>query len=196
MAVNLDPIALCEGDIVSKVLLHESSIERMRPRGRRDSARRVTKGVTVCFTPSDESGRVEHVECPLLDLSSSGLGLTYDKPIDVDRACEVAFQTVSHRLVRVHARVKRCIRIGENRFEVGLQFTHRITAEQQLIAKRRPGRDITIGSRMRPLVSTAPAIARGLGGGYAGPSDLDALVDGGQDLELKEDDLTPRAIDP
>lgn len=195
MSVNLDPIALVDGEISGKVLLHESSLDRSRPRGRRDSARRVSKGVTVCFTPSDESGRVEHVECPLVDLSSSGLGLTFDKPIDLDRACEIAFQTASHRLVRVHARVKRCMQVGENRYEVGLQFTHRLTAEQQKIVRRRPGRDITIGSRMRPLVSTAPVIARGLGGGYAGPSGHIDLHADGQELDLK-DDLTPRAIDP
>lgn len=196
MAVNLEPIALVDGEIVSKVVLHESSLDRSRPRGRRDSARRVTKGVTVCFTPQDESGRVEHVECPLVDLSSSGIGLVYDKPIDVDRACQVAFQTASHRLVRVHARVKRCICIGESRYEVGLRFTHRITAEQQLIVKRRPGRDITIGSRMRPLASTTPVVPRGMGGGYAGPSLPMSFADDEQNLELKVDDLTPRAIDP
>lgn len=195
MAVNLDPIALCEGDITSKVVLHESNIDRTRLRGRRDSARRVSKGVTVCFTPQDESGRVEHVECPLVDLSSSGLGLVYDKAIDAGRTCLIAFQTASHRLVRVHARVKRCISTGENRYEVGLRFTHRLTAEQQLIVKRRPGRDITVGSRMRPLIAAGPTITRGLGGGYAGPSAVDDPAEGSHDLELK-DDLTPRAIDP
>lgn len=195
MAVNLEPIALCEGEITSKVVLHESSLDRSRPRGRRDSARRVSKDVTVCFTPQDESGRVEHVECPLVDLSSSGVGLVYDKPIDVDRACDLAFQTASHRLVRVHARVKRCISISENRYEVGLRFTQRLTAEQQLIVKRRPGRDITIGSRMRPLAAAGPTITRGMGGGYAGPSSSNDPAAGDQNLELM-DDLTPRAIDP
>ena len=187
MAVNLDPIELYDGEIVSKVVLHESAREAAKTRGRRDSARRIAKGVTVCFTPQDESGRVEHAECPLVDLSSSGIGLVYDKEIDVDRACEIAYQTASHRLVRLHARVKRCICIGENRYELGLRFTHRITAEQQLIVKRRPGRDITIGSRMRQLVAVETPAARGPGGGYQAPTEIDEPRTVGDDepLELK-----------
>jgi len=187
MSVNLEPIELFDGEIVSKVILSESARESQRTRGRRDSARRAAKGVTVCFTPQDESGRVEHVECPLVDLSASGLGLVFDKAIDVDRACQIAYQTASHRLVRLNARVKRCVQVGDQRFEIGLRFTQRITAEQQLIVKRRPGRDITIGSRMRQLATGETHIVRGDAGGYRGPSvaELPSQPDDGEQGELR-----------
>jgi len=187
MAVNLEPIEMFDGEIVSKVILSESGLDAPRTRGRRDSARRIAKDVTVCFTPQDESGRIDHVECPLLDLSASGACLVFDKPIDVDRACQIAYQTASHRLVRLHARVKRCVAVGDNRYELGLRFTHRITAEQQLIVRRRPGRDINIGSRMRQLQSGEVRPARDAGG-YAGPGRFEVPpfpADGEASGELK-----------
>lgn len=154
MGVNLDSIPLEEGEILSHVILPDqnSAIQRdYHLRGHRDATRRRTEGATVCLTLQDQAGRVEHIECPVMDLSATGVGLVFDQEIEQGRSCQIAYQTASHRLVRLHATVKRCVQTGPGRFEIGLRFTHRLEADQLRIVRRRPGRDITIGARMRKL---------------------------------------------
>lgn len=145
-----DTIPLSEGELSGQVLTPE------RPglkaiRGRRSSSRHNCDNVHVCYSPTYKSGRVEHVECRVIDVSAAGISIEFDGPLEAGLLGRVSFRTEACRSVRVACKVCTCSELEDGLFAVGLQFSRRLQRPELRLAKRRAGREVAPGLRPRRL---------------------------------------------
>ncbi len=118
-------------------------------RSRRRTARRECERTFVCFTNTDAGGRVDHAECPVLNISGRGMALFYDRHVARGARVLVQYRTVSLSPVRLTATVKGCVLSTDGRYQVGLQFDRPLAAEEMRPARCLPGRDVAPGIRAR-----------------------------------------------
>ncbi|MFQ5429809.1 MAG: PilZ domain-containing protein [Phycisphaerae bacterium] len=160
------PIPLFDGEPCGARIIHEraggaagssapeSETAAATVRGRRKAVRRRCRGILVCFSPTDSSGRTEHVICPLIDLSRGGFCVEFDRPLAIGVRGAIAYRTVSHRPVNVSATVRHCAPLGGNRYRIGLKLARFLDGEELKPAHIRPGNDVAPGLRPRKLRPT------------------------------------------
>ena len=148
-----DSIPLVDDEPSGRVIFPDRHTDVAGPtlRGHRSTARHDRRGFHVCFMPQDATERVERVECPVLDVSSTGMALVFDHALRVGQTARVIYRTVAYHLVRVTCRVRRCQAQSDGLFHIGLQFTRTLRAEELRPLKHRPGRDLVPGLRARRL---------------------------------------------
>lgn len=147
-----DPIPLVEGEPCAAIILPpdgRTSANEPSVRGARDSVRHSYEGVSVCLSIQDGSGRVDHAECPVVDLSASGVGLLYDRRVEPGVTGHVSFRTIDQKPVRVACIIKRCRPIHDRLYELGIRFKRRLDRVEQRPQKLRPGRELASGIRPR-----------------------------------------------
>jgi len=149
-----EPIPLYEGELSGARIIPDRSSEAgetQTVRSRRKNPRKHCERVCVCFSPDDPSGRIEHVECPVLDLSAGGMAIEYDREFDVGVAGYVAYRTVSHQPVRINCTVRRCAAMENGHYLLGLKFDRQLRREELKPAKVIAGREVAPGIRTRKL---------------------------------------------
>lgn len=107
--------------------------------------------IQVCFSPCDPAGRVEHVACPVFNISRAGFAIEFDRPLAVGVAAHIAYQTVGHRPIRVSCSVRHCQPIGGGRYRLGIALDRFLDREERRPAKTIPGREVAPGIRVRAL---------------------------------------------
>ncbi len=159
-----EPIPLYDGELSGAKIIPEGAERVGQPpetRVKRQSPRHKFERVHVCFSPMYQSGRVEHVECPVIDMSESGLAIEYDRRLGKGITGHVSYRTISNQPVRVSCTVRRCAAMDNGHFEVGVQLNRRLRSEEMRPAKTRPGRELAAGVRARKLrvaVATSPPV--------------------------------------
>lgn len=151
-----EPIPLYEGESSNSKIVHEQPANAQAfishaARSKRSSVRKSCDRTKVCFSPQESLGRAEHVECPVIDLSATGLAVEFDKPLASGVSGHVAYWTVGHRPVRVSCTVRRCIPMDNGHFLIGLKLDRKLTLEEKKPAKTFGGREIAMGLRPRKL---------------------------------------------
>ncbi len=150
----LDPIPLEDaGPSGTKIVFQGDAGALGAPtvRSKRASVRKVCADVHVCLTIEMSLGRSEHVECPVIDMSSGGFALEFDRQVAAGTQGYIAYWTVSHRPVRLSRCVKRCSVLPNGRFCLGMKLNRRLDCEERRPAKTRPGREVALGMRPRKL---------------------------------------------
>lgn len=149
-----EPIPLYDGELSGAKIIPDGAKGVGQPtetRVKRQSPRHSFERVHVCFSPMYQSGRLEHVECPVIDLSESGLAIEYDRKLEKGVTGHISYRTISHQPVRVSCTVRRCAAMDNGHFEVGVQLNRRLRSEEMRPAKVRPGRELAAGVRARKL---------------------------------------------
>jgi hypothetical protein len=149
-----EPIPLYDGELSGSVIIPDGpsgALGTPTVRSRRVHKRRPGDGVCVCFSPTLFSGRVEHVECPVFNISAKGFAIEYDRKLEVGVTGYITYRTVSHQPVHVSCRVQRCSPLENGHFLVGLKLNRKLEIEETKPAKPRPGRDLAPGLRARKL---------------------------------------------
>ncbi|HVP12580.1 MAG TPA: PilZ domain-containing protein [Phycisphaerae bacterium] len=156
-----EPIPLWDGELSgAKIIFQERQLQgpssSQTVRGKRSSPRRAGEGIHVCYSPQVQLGRVEHVECPVIDMSVGGLAIEFDQRLSVGVMGYVAYWTMSRQPVRVSCTVTRCEALGNGRFRLGLKLDRKLNFEERRPARMRPGRDLMPGVHPRKLREPSP----------------------------------------
>ena len=120
-------------------------------RRKRRNPRRPSCGVLVCFSPRLAFGHVEHVLCPLHNISKGGVEIEYDREIETGSSASVSYLTISRRSVRITGTVRHCGAMDNGRFLVGVELSRFLDYEELKPAKALPGRDVAPDVRARKL---------------------------------------------
>jgi len=131
-------------------------------RCRRGSPRRACEHVHVCFTPHYSSGRIQHVECPAINISIRGFAIEFDEQVQKGTAGYLDYRTVSGRPVHVRCVVRRCAPLENGHYLLGLELDRKLQFDECKPARRGLGREIAPGMRPRKLrepsqVATEPS---------------------------------------
>lgn len=150
------PIPLYDGEPSGAKIIHVDTGEQGRVdtetmRGKRGFARHTPKGINICLTVEHKSGKVEHVECPVVNMSATGIAVEFDQRLETGVTGCVAYRTISHQPVRVSCRVQRCQGLDSGRFLLALTLYRALSVEERRPAKPRPGRELAPGLRPRKL---------------------------------------------
>lgn len=145
---NDDSIPLCEQSTARIPILHQSRSAAesgsARPiRGKRHDARHHVENVLVCFSSHDASGRLDHADCPLVDVSREGVALVCDRRVTVGSRCFVSYRTISQQPVHIGGVVKNCARIDAARYRIGLLLDRHLQQDELKPAKARAGRSVS-----------------------------------------------------
>ncbi len=149
-----EPIPLYDGEPSGAKIRHEtvgSSPSSPPLRCRRSNVRKECDQVSVCFSVQLALGRVDHVECPVFDVSVKGVAIEFDKKVEPGIRGYISFWTLGHRSVRVGGCVRRCKALQDGRFLLGIELDRKLAREERSPAKKRPGREIAMGMRPRKL---------------------------------------------
>ncbi len=163
--MDADTIPLYDGEPSGAKIIHEThrsesldghasteSAEAAGPlRHKRRTPRSECEHILVCFSPCDPSGRVEHVACPVFNISRGGFALEFDRALDVGVMGHISYLTVGHRPVRVSCSVRHCLAIGGGRYRLGIALDRYLDREERKPAKAIPGREVAPGIRTRVL---------------------------------------------
>jgi hypothetical protein len=158
LAMADETIPLWDGEPSDAEIIHphgSNGAATKAVRTRRRSPRRCYEGVHVCFSPDLPSGLLEHIECPVIDLSARGLAIEFDRRLEIGVTGYISYQTVSHQPVRVSCRVRRCSPLEDGHYRLGIRFDRNLRPEERMPAKVRPGREVSPGIRARKLRGAA-----------------------------------------
>jgi len=108
-------------------------------RGSRRNVRHELEGVKACLATHDASGRNEFADCPVVDISVSGIGLEFDRRLKSGLRCNISYRTRDHRTVHVGGTVRRCRQIEGGYFEIGIQFDRHLHKDEMQPARVLPG---------------------------------------------------------
>ena len=149
-----EPIPLWEGELSGATIRPETtgdSSQAQTIHGRRANPRRQLHGACVCFSPDLASGKTEHAECPVIDISAAGLAIEYDAEIDTGMAGIISYLTLSHRPMQLSCTVQNCVPLGNGHYLLGLKLDRRLTLEERQLTRSGPGRQVAPGVRTRKL---------------------------------------------
>ncbi|MFQ5502229.1 MAG: PilZ domain-containing protein [Phycisphaerae bacterium] len=163
--MDTDSIPLYDGEPSGAKIIHEThrsesfdgpasteSAETAGPlRHKRRTPRKDCSHIQVCFSPCDPSGRVEHVACPVFNISRGGFALEFDRALDVGVTGHISYLTAGHRPVRVSCSVRHCLAIGGGRYRLGISLDRYLDHEERRPAKKISGRDVAPSVRTRSL---------------------------------------------
>jgi hypothetical protein len=151
--MELDPIPLCDGEPSGSAVIPEKQSDHgeEKVRCRRRNPRKAFLRVRVCFSPEMESGRTEHVECPMLDLSPIGMAVEFDHHLTPGTRARISYSTISHQPVLISCTVRRCSRRDDGRYIVGLKLDRRLSVEECRPALSRQGRQVGVGVHVRKI---------------------------------------------
>ncbi|MCA9256449.1 MAG: PilZ domain-containing protein, partial [Phycisphaerales bacterium] len=153
-----DSIPLCEESDTSVPIIHYSQTVSTSSgeglRGKRHDTRRHMDNVLVCLSTHDASGRLDHVDCPLIDISNEGLAVYYDRRVTIGSRCFVSYRTISHQPVHVGGVVKNCARIDASKYRIGLLLDRRLQQDELKPSRARPGKSVSPVHHSRKMRSS------------------------------------------
>jgi hypothetical protein len=151
-----DAIPLYDGEPTGAKIIHqeqpsEGANTQSAVRSKRSSPRKACDRVHVCFSLQRQLGRVEHIECPVVNMSAGGFAIEFDEALAVGVTGHIAYWTISHRPVRVSCSVRRCQPLDHGRYLLGIRLDRKLDFEERRPARIRAGRDVAMGLRPRKL---------------------------------------------
>ena len=149
-----DTIPLYDGELSGHVILPErgsSSVETPAPRARRMSPRKDCENVHVCFSLEPESGLCDNAECPLVNISASGMEIEYDKSLRKGVSGHVSYYTISRIPVNIGCTVRHCLPLDNGHFLIGLRLNRSLIVEERRPMRIGPGRIVSPHLRARNL---------------------------------------------
>lgn len=151
-----EPIPLYDGEPSGATIIPEGGAttndhQTPPPRPKRRNPRRPCCSILVCFSPRLASGRVEHVLCPLCNISKGGVEIEYDGEVATGTSASVSYHTASRRCVRVTGTVRHCCEMDNGRFRIGIELNRFLDYEEIKPAKALSGREVAPGVRARKL---------------------------------------------
>lgn len=163
--MNDEPIPLYDGEPLATEIIHHvctpGGVSSQGVRPKRTKARTPTEKVHICFSPLLPEGHVDHVECPVVDMATDGIGVEYDRELKAGVTGHVAYRTVGRDSVRVSCHVGRCVPMDNGHFLIGLKLDRELRPEERKPAKVGAGREIAAGIRPRKLSdATTPVEAQ------------------------------------
>lgn len=132
-------------------------------RHRRQASRKAAENVEVCLSAHDASGRTDHCECPLLDISAGGAAVLFDRVVIPGSRCYVSYRSVSRQPVNVGGTARNCERMGPKQYRIGIKFDRSLAKEEQRAAKRRIGKSVSPihqARRLRTMGDESPTAVR------------------------------------
>ena len=168
-------------------------------RGSRRNARHDLDGIKVCLATHDASGRVEFTDCPVVDISVSGMGLEFDRRIKTGLHCNISYRTRDRSTVHVGGVIRRCLQIGVGRFQLGIQFDRHLNKPELLPARVIAGAPASPLQRGRQLRSTTGSEIVDPSGGFSKPLIIEPTAAGSDEAlgvsdETQSDDATSAII--
>lgn len=118
---------------------------------KRAHARHECASVSICLTIEHQSGKVEHVECPVVNASAGGFAVLYDAVLKKGSRGKVSYRSATGRPVNVACTVRHCASVGEGRYRLGLQLDRPLKFEEARPARTGMGREVSPGLRPRKL---------------------------------------------
>lgn len=154
-----DSIPLYDGPPTGARILHyekqvegsSESADTAAVRTKRREARKHLERVEICLGVQDASGRAEFVDCPVLDISSGGTAVDFDRKVTVGSRCTVSYRTLAYSTVNVGGFIRSCRRIGSGEYRLGIEFDRHLSKEEQRPAHVVPGRAASPLTRSRKL---------------------------------------------
>lgn len=146
-------IPLYDGELSASAIVHEPEpAQESHPvRGRRAAPRKVIENAWVLFAPEEHLGPSDPSECPLVDISTTGFAIYYDRPLKGGVKGHVSYRSVMDIPIRVGFTVQRCQEVGEGIYLLGAKFVRKLRFEESRLAATRPGREVMIGTRARRI---------------------------------------------
>jgi hypothetical protein len=158
-----EPIPLWDGEPSTAKIIHEHrglADGAATVRCKRGSPRSPCDGVHVCFSVERRLGEVEYVECPLIDISATGLAVEYDQKLEFGTTGYIAYWTVGHQPVRVSCTIRQCRMLDEGRYLLGIKLDRKLNFEERRPARLRLGREVVPGVRPRKLRVPQVAVSK------------------------------------
>jgi hypothetical protein len=152
-----DPIQLSEGQLLATIEGVDAAPNRLASplastlRCKRLGPRKACSRIAVCFSTDPSTGPVEQVECPVFDISVTGIAIEFDRPLKSDARGSISFWSVGLQPVRVGCTVRRCRQDGRGHYVLGLRFDRRLGPDEVRPAPLREGREVAPGARPRKL---------------------------------------------
>ncbi len=123
---------------------------------KRAHARHECMSVSICLTLEHQSGKVEHVECPVVNASAGGFAVLYDAVLKKGMRGKVSYRSATGRPVNVACTVRHCAPAEEGRFRLGLKLDRPLKFEEARPARTGMGREVSPGLRPRKLKAVLP----------------------------------------
>ncbi len=158
-----EPIPLFDGELSGSVILPErgsNSVPAQTLRSRRASPRKGCENVHVCFSPETPSGLVDNAECPLIDISSQGMAIEYDRPLLKGASAHVSYYSITRIPVHVGCMVRHCEALDNGHFLIGLRMNRTLKFEERKPMRIGHGRVVspTVRARkLKPAIELTPA---------------------------------------
>lgn len=144
------PIPLEDAPEHSAIIVPESKAATS-VRCRRRDVRRAQGSAVICFTLESASGRVENAECPVLNISRTGVAIVFDQDVSLGASASIAYRSISGRPVHRGVTVRQCRPREDGHYDLGLQFDRPLQFDEARPARHGPGREVAPGIRARKL---------------------------------------------
>lgn len=171
-----EPIPLYDGELSGSIILPErgsSSTDTNTVRSRRTNPRKGCENVHVCFSPETESGKVDNAECPLVNISSHGMAIEYDRPLRKGLSANVSYYSITRIPVHVGCAIRNCVALDNGHYQIGLRLNRPLKYEERKPMRVGAGRVVSPSvraRRLRPPSMLTPATPEPESFPPAGPS--------------------------
>ncbi|MEK6644490.1 MAG: PilZ domain-containing protein [Planctomycetota bacterium] len=118
---------------------------------KRSHARHDCTSSSICLTIEHSSGKVEHVECPVMNMSTGGFAILFDGALRKGTRGTVSYRSAMGKPVQVACTVLHCAPVEEGRFKLGLKLDRPLRIEEARPARTGHGREVSPGLRPRKL---------------------------------------------
>jgi hypothetical protein len=147
-----DSIPLVDGAPSGAAIIHEKvSSAAATPRGKRHVPRTACQNTHICFTHEDSAGRIDNVECPVINISLRGFAIEIDTLLRAGTRGSVTYRAATGRPVHVGCCVLRCQPLAPGRFHLSLKLDRKLQFEETKPARLGIGREVAPGIRPRKL---------------------------------------------
>ncbi|HKQ49247.1 MAG TPA: PilZ domain-containing protein [Phycisphaerae bacterium] len=120
-------------------------------RSRRTNPRRECENVHVCFSPQTQTGLPDNVECPLLNISASGMAIEYDRPLKKGVSAYVSYYSISRVPINIGCVVQHCDLQTSGHYIIGLRTNRPLKYEERKPMRVGAGRVVSPHVRARKL---------------------------------------------
>jgi len=150
-----ETLPLYHGELSGSVIIPErgsnGGLETPTLRSRRASPRKGCENIHVCFSAESESGQGDHAECPLVNISASGMAIEYDRCLRKGVSGHVSYYTISRIPVNISCIIRHCDPLDNGHFQIGLRLNRPLKYEERKPMRVGPGRVVSPHLRARKL---------------------------------------------
>lgn len=146
-----DPIPLDDSEPSASIIHQPSRDSVTSVRSQRKSARREFKNARICFIPEYASGKTDPAECPVINISATGLSIEFDRRVPIALRGTITYRSECGLPVHVGCVVRHCVEQMDGFFRLGIQLDRKLRPEESRPLRIAIGREIAPGIRARKL---------------------------------------------